>query len=211
MGLLSAADFDANGNYLYARQFGKLAPGDIRYADLVEDGIINGADREVLGSTIPRFTYSLNLNAAYKGFDFSVFFQGVGKRDGYLTGNAIQPFLSGGTAYEYQKNRWTIENPDPNAVFPRLAFGETNNTQLSDYWMKSAAYLRIKNIQLGYTIPKQVLQRAGISQLRIYLSGENLFTMDHFWPGWDPEIDAASNGAYYPQVKTYNLGINLKF
>lgn len=211
MGLLSAADFDANGNYLYARQFGKLAPGDIRYADLVEDGIINGADREVLGSTIPRFTYSLNLNAAYKGFDFSVFFQGVGKRDGYLTGNAIQPFLSGGTAYEYQKNRWTIQNPDPNAVFPRLAFGETNNTQLSDYWMKSAAYLRIKNIQLGYTIPKQVLQRAGISQLRIYLSGENLFTMDHFWPGWDPEIDAASNGAYYPQVKTYNLGINLKF
>ncbi|ANH80866.1 hypothetical protein A8C56_07630 [Niabella ginsenosidivorans] len=211
MGLLSAADFGADGSYLHAQQFGKLAPGDIRYADLVEDGIINGSDREVLGSTIPRFTYSLNLNAACKGFDFSVFFQGVGKRDGYLTGNAIQPFLTGGTAYEYQKNRWTIDNPDPNAVFPRLAFGETNNTQLSDFWMKSAAYLRVKNIQLGYTIPKQLLQKAGISQLRIYVSGENLFTMDHFWPGWDPEIDAASNGSYYPQVKTYNLGINLRF
>ena len=77
--------------------------------------------------------------------------------------------------------------------------------------MKSAAYMRVKNIQIGYTIPKQLLQKAGISQLRIYLSGENLFTMDKFWPGWDPEIDATSNGAYYPQVKTYNLGINLKF
>ncbi|MCD2425479.1 TonB-dependent receptor [Niabella pedocola] len=211
MGLLSSADFDAGGKYLYAQQFGKLGPGDIRYTDVVADGIINGNDRQVLGSTIPRFTYSLNLNADYKGIDFSIFLQGVGKRDGYLTGNAITPFLSGGTAYEYQKNRWTKENPDPNAVFPRFAFGETNNTQISDFWMKSAAYLRVKNVQLGYTIPKQLLQKAGISQLRIYLSGENLFTADKFWPGWDPEIDAASNGAYYPQVKTYNLGINLKF
>ncbi len=210
-GLLSASDFDADGKYLHAQQFGKLGPGDIRYMDLVDDGIINGNDREVVGNTIPRFTYGLNLNAAYKGIDFSVFIQGVGKRDGYLTGNAITPFLLSGTAYEYQKNRWTTENPDANAVFPRLAFGETNNTQLSDYWMKSAAYLRVKNLQLGYTIPPQLLKKAGVSQLRIYLSGENLFTRDNFWPGWDPEIDAASNGAYYPQVKTYNLGIHLKF
>lgn len=210
-GLLSSADFDASGKYLHAQQFGKLGPGDIRYEDIVADGIINGNDRQVLGSTIPRFNYSLNLNAAYSGIDFSVFLQGVGKRDGYLTGNAITPFLLSGTAYEYQKSRWTKDNPDPGAVFPRLAFGENNNTQISDFWMKSAAYLRVKNIQLGYSIPKPWLQKAGISQLRIYVSGENLFTMDKFWPGWDPEIDAASNGAYYPQVKTYNLGINLKF
>lgn len=211
MGLLSAGDFNADGTYKYARQFGKIAPGDIRYVDVVADNVINGDDREVLGNTIPRFTYSLNLNTAWKGLDFLAFLQGVGKRDGYLTGNAIQPFLLGGTAYEYQKDRWTKENPNPDALFPRLAFGESNNTQLSDFWMKSAAYLRIKNIQLGYTLPKQSLQHLGVTGLRIYISGENLATFTNFWEGWDPEINAASNGAYYPQVKTMNIGINLKF
>ncbi len=211
MGLLSSNDFNSDGTYKNARQFGKIAPGDIRYADIIKDSVINGDDRVVLGNTIPRFTYSLNLNAAYKNFDISAFFQGVGKRDGYLVGNAIQPFLLGGTAYEYQKNRWTIENPDPNAVFPRLAFGETNNTQLSDFWMKSAAYLRIKNIQIGYVVPRNILQGLGVSSLRIYLSGENLYTFTKFWNGWDPEISPVSNGAYYPQVKTINVGINLKF
>ena len=211
IGLLSSADFDGDNKYRYAQQFGKIAPGDIRYADLVEDNMINGSDRKVLGSTVPRFTYSLNLNLAYKGIDLSSFFQGVGKRDGYLTGSAIQPFLAGGTAYEYQKNRWTSDNPDPNAIFPRLAFGETNNTQLSDFWMKTAAYMRIKNVQLGYTLPKAVFGKLKINSCRIYMSGENLFTFTRFWKGWDPEIDAASNGAYYPQVKTLNLGVNLKF
>ncbi len=211
MGLLSADDFNTDGTYKHARQFGKIAPGDIRYVNVIEDDVINGDDREVVGNTIPRFTYSLNLNAAWKGFDFLAFLQGVGKRDGYLTGSAIQPFLLGGTAYEYQKDRWTKENPDPNALFPRLAFGESNNTQLSDYWMKSAAYLRVKNIQLGYTIPRQVLQSLGVSSFRVYVSGENLFTATKFWEGWDPEINAASNGAYYPQVKTLNIGVNLKF
>ncbi|MBK7100107.1 MAG: SusC/RagA family TonB-linked outer membrane protein [Sphingobacteriales bacterium] len=210
-GLLSTNDFNQDGTYKYAKQFGKIAPGDIRYADIKEDGIINGDDREVLGSTIPRFTYSLSLNTEYRGFDFSAFLQGVGKRDGYLVGNAIQPFLFSGTAYEYQKNRWTKDNPDPNSVFPRLAFGETNNTQLSDFWMKSAAYLRIKNIQLGYTTPHKLLKSIGVSELRFFVSGENLFSFDKFWKGWDPEIDAVSNGAYYPQVKTFNFGINLKF
>lgn len=211
MGLLSATDFNSDGTYKYARQFGKIAPGDIRYADIKADSIINGDDRLVLGNTIPRFTYSLNLTADYMSFDFSIFLQGVGKRAGYLTGNAIQPFLLGGTAYEYQKNRWTLENPDPNAVFPRLAFGETNNTQLSDFWMKSASYLRIKNIQLGYALPKPLLKRIGVSGFRLFVSGENMFTFTKFWEGWDPEINAASNGAYYPQVKTINIGVNLKF
>ncbi|HEY8396957.1 MAG TPA: TonB-dependent receptor [Flavihumibacter sp.] len=211
-GLISASDFDGSGNYLHTPQsFGVVKPGDIRYEDVDKNGIINNDDRVVMGSTIPRFTYSLRLYAEYKGIDFSAFIQGVGKVDGYLTGSAITPFLSGGTAYEYQKNRWTEENPNPNAVFPRYAFGEVNNTQNSSFWMKSAAYLRMKNMQIGYTIPKAWSNSAKIQSLRVYVSGENLFTIDDFWPGWDPEIPAGNAGAYYPQVKLFNLGLNLKF
>jgi len=208
-GLLSAADFGSDGAYLHAKpQFGVVAPGDIRYLDIDDNNIVNNNDREVLGSTIPRYTYSLNLSVGYGNIDLSGLLQGVGKRDGYLSGSAITPFLLGGTAYEYQKNRWTPETP--NAVFPRYAFGESHNTQNSDFWMRSAAYLRVKNLQLGYTVPKSILQRIGVQGARLYVSGENLFTFDDFWPGWDPEISANSNGAYYPQVTTYTIGLNLK-
>jgi TonB-linked SusC/RagA family outer membrane protein len=211
-GLISDKDYDGSGNYIpVPQQFGIIAPGDIRYEDSNDDKTVNLNDRKVLGSTIPRFTFGLNAYLSYKNFDFSALFQGVGKRDGYLTGSAITPFLAGGTAYEYQKNRWTKDNPDPNAAFPRYTFGLSNNTQNSDFWMKSAAYLRIKNLQLGYSLPAAVLAKLKINALRIYVSGENIFTFDHFWPGWDPEISAASAGAYYPQVKTFNLGLNLKF
>lgn len=208
-GLLSPADFDGEGNYLHAQpQFGVVAPGDILYRDIDGNGIVNSNDRQVLGSTIPRYIYGLNLSVGYGGFDLSALLQGVGKRDGYLSGSAILPFLAGGTAYEYQKKRWTPETP--NAEFPRYAFGENHNHQNSDFWMRSAAYLRVKNLQLGYTLPGTVVQRLGVQSLRLYISGENLFTIDDFWPGWDPEISADSNGAYYPQVSTYNIGLKLK-
>jgi TonB-linked SusC/RagA family outer membrane protein len=208
-GLLSSADFGSDGAYLHAKpQFGVVAPGDIRYLDIDNNNIVNNNDREVLGSTIPRYSYSLNLSVGYGAFDLSGLLQGVGKRDGYLSGSAITPFLLGGTAYEYQKDRWTPETP--NAVLPRFAFGESHNTQNSDFWMRSAAYLRVKNLQLGYTVPKSILQRIGVQGARLYVSGENLFTFDGFWPGWDPEISANSNGAYYPQVSTYTIGLNLK-
>ena len=211
-GLLSAADFGQSGDYIHpTQQFGVVKPGDIRYADINNDGVVNNNDRSVLGSTIPRYTYSLRLSAGFKNFDFIAFLQGVGKVDGYLAGSAITPFLAGGTAYEYQKNRWTLDNPDPNAIFPRFAFGEANNSQNADYWMKSAAYLRVKNIQLGYTIPKKMVEGLKIQGIRFYVSGENLFTLDGFWPGWDPEISPVSIGAYYPQVKTFNFGLNVKF
>jgi TonB-linked SusC/RagA family outer membrane protein len=211
-GLLSAADFDASGAYLHTPQtYGVVKPGDIRYEDMDKSGAVNNNDRTIMGSTIPRYTYSLRLFAEYKGIDFSAFIQGVGKVDGYLSGSAITPFAAGGTAYEFQKNRWTVENQNANAVFPRFAFGEVNNTQNSSYWMKSAAYLRMKNIQIGYSLPKAWLNSAKIQSLRIYASGENLFTIDDFWPGWDPEIPAGSAGAYYPQMKMFNLGLNVKF
>lgn len=212
LGLLSATDFDGSGNYQHTPQtYGVVKPGDIRYEDIDKSGTVNNNDRRIMGSTIPRYTYSLRLFAEYKGIDFSAFIQGVGKVDGYLSGSAITPFAAGGTAYEFQKNRWSLENQNANAVFPRFAFGEVNNTQNSSYWMKSAAYLRMKNMQIGYSLRGAWLGRANIQSLRLYASGENLFTIDNFWPGWDPEIPAGSAGAYYPQMKMLTLGLNVKF
>lgn len=210
-GLITSDQMDGSGKYKGAAQFGNVQPGDIAYQDYDKNNLINGNDKRIAGSTIPRYTYSANLYFSYRNFDFSALLQGVGKVDGYLSGSAIVPFLLGGTAYEYQKNRWTTENPDANSVFPRLAFGETNNSQATDFYMKSAAYLRFKNMQLGYSVPEKVTERAGIKGLRFYVSAENIFTVDKFWKGWDPEISADNNGAYYPQVKTYNVGLNLNF
>ena len=211
IGLISSDDIDATGKYTGATQFGNVQPGDIKYKDYNNDGIINTADKKILGSTIPRYTYSLNLTLKYHNFDLISLLQGIGKVDGYISGNGNTPFSAGGTIYAYQKNRWTNENPNPEAMFPRLAFNETNNSQYSDFWMKSAAYLRVKSVQLGYTIPHNIINKLNVKYLRFYLSGENLFTFDNFWPDADPEISPASTGAYYPQVKSYNFGLNVTF
>ena len=190
-------------------QFGTpLFPGDIRYKDLNNDGKIDDNDRGIFGNTIPRFTYSLNLNLNYKRFDLGAFFQGVGKADGYLYSSAIMPFFNGGTMYEIHKNYWTPENTA--ADFPRLAFNAANNQKNSDFWMRSAAYLRVKNIQLGYTVTGGAIEKLGIKSVRAYLTGENLFTFDKFWSGFDVEAPVGT-GSFYPQVKSYSIGLNVNF
>ena len=191
-----------------AKQFGKVAPGDIKYMDVNGDTVINNKDQKIIGSTIPRFTYSLNINLEYKGFDFSMFLQGVGKADGYLYGQGIMPFNMGGTVQEQHKNRWNPTNT--NAAFPRFAFNEINNEQNSSFWLKDAAYLRVKNIQLGYSLPSGLLKKVSIKNLRLYVSGQNLFTFENFWDGYDVEAPI-SDGSWYPQLKVYSLGLNVKF
>ena len=195
----------------HAAQVGVLAPGDIRYvnqnADV--DNVINANDYEIVGSTIPRFTYGLNLNAEYKNFTFNAFLQGVGKADGYLYGRAIQPFFSGASAYEQHKDYWTLDNP--NATFPRLTWGDAgNNYQQSSFWMKSASYLRLKNLQIGYNLPKSLINRLKVEQARVYINGQNLFTLDKFWDGFDVETPVGT-GTNYPMVKVYSFGIDLRF
>ncbi|HUM64809.1 MAG TPA: SusC/RagA family TonB-linked outer membrane protein, partial [Chitinophagaceae bacterium] len=195
----------------HSAQIGVLAPGDIRYVNQNphEDDIINASDYVIVGSTIPRFTYGLNLNAEYKNFTFNAFLQGVGKADGYLYGRAIQPFFSGASAYEQHKDYWTPDNQD--ARFPRLTWGDAgNNYQHSSFWMKNASYLRLKNIQFGYNLPKNILDKVNIDQARIYVNGQNLFTIDKFWDGFDVETPVGT-GTNYPMVKTYSIGIDLRF
>lgn len=208
VGYIQPEDYDANGKYLGATQYGNFGPGDIKYKDQNDDGVINTSDRVIIGGTIPRYTFGLSLYGEYKNIDLSMLFQGVGKADGYINGQGIQTFVEGGTVQEQHKDYWTEENRD--AKFPRLAFNETNNMQNSSFWMKNAAYIRLKNIQLGYTLPKNILRKTPISFLRFYVSGDNLLTIDSFWNGFDVEAPVG-NGGYYPQLKTISFGVDLKF
>lgn len=195
----------------HARQFGAVAPGDLKYKDQNNDGIINESDKVVLDTTIPRYTFGANLNGSFKGFDLSMQIQGVGKANGYLFGPGIMPFSVGnlgGTILEPNKDRWTPENP--NAQFPRLAFGESNNEQASRFWMKDASYLRVKNIQLGYTFPGTMMNKIAVKNLRVFANGSNLFTFDNFWEGFDVESPVGAVNVY-PQVKVFTFGLSANF
>jgi TonB-linked SusC/RagA family outer membrane protein len=195
----------------HAKQFGTVAPGDLKYKDQNNDGIINDNDKVVLGSTIPRYTFGVNFNGSYRGLDLSFLLQGVGKGNSYLYGPGIMPFSVGnlgGTILEPNKDRWTPATP--NAKYPRLAFGESNNEQNSSFWMKDASYMRLKNIQLGYTFPTSISGLAGIKKLRLYVNGSNLFTLDNFWDGFDVESPVGTVSVY-PQVKVYSFGLSANF
>ena len=207
-GFISEDDYNADGTYKHATQFGAFAPGDIKYKDQNKDGVINNKDEVIIGNTVPRFTYGLNLNANWKGIDFSMFWQGVGKVDGYLNNQATMPFYWGASALEMHKDHWTATNS--NARFPRLAFNETNNEQNSSFWVANAAYLRLKNVTLGYTLPKTWTEKIKFSRVRFYVSGQNLLSIDKFWDGFDAEAPVG-DGAYYPQAKVFTVGLDVKF
>lgn len=208
IGFITEDDFTGDGTYKHATQFGAFAAGDIKYKDQNNDGLINNLDEVIIGNTVPRYTYSLNLDASWKGIDFSMFWQGVGKVDGYLNNQATMPFYWGASALEMHKDRWTPDNP--NARFPRFAFNETNNEQNSSFWVSNAAYLRLKNVTLGYTLPKNVTDKIRMSRVRFYVSGQNLLSIDKFWDGFDVEAPVGA-GDYYPQLKVFTVGLDVKF
>jgi TonB-linked SusC/RagA family outer membrane protein len=193
-------------------------PGDIKYKDIsgpdgVPDGIISPEyDRVMIGNPDPRYEYSLDLGAEWKGFDVSIFLQGIGKKDIYLKGEGARPFYGGKSMYTYQTDYWTEDNRD--AAFPRLLTVASSavypNYFLSDFWVKSGAYLRVKNVVLGYTLPKKITQTLKLDKVRVYLSGQNLLTFSNAYEGYDPENDV-SNGRFYPVMRTYTIGIDVQF
>lgn len=194
-------------------QYGKLQGGDIRYKDLNDDKKITGDDRVVLGNPIPRLTYSLDLYSSYKGFDFALFFQGVGKRDGYISGWLAYPFANASTVLVQHLDRWNESNPNPNpnAAYPRLSINQqSNNTQPSTFWQVSGAYLRLKNIQLGYSLPGQLLKNKAISGVRFYVNGTNIFTASKMPIGMDPESPETVQNSY-PLISNYTFGVEVKF
>lgn len=194
-------------------------PGDIKYKDVSgplgkPDGKISPEyDRVVLGSAIPRFTYSFKGDLEYENIDFSFTLQGVGKANGYLAGSARHAFQDM-AAYpqKIHLQRYNADtNPNPDAAYPRLTYNTSfNQSTFSTYWLEDASYLRLKNIQLGYTLPAKITRKAKIEKCRIYASGDNLFTLTDFFYAYDPETPISSGG-YYPQVKTLVIGLNLTF
>jgi hypothetical protein len=192
-------------------QFGKLQGGDVRYKDLDKDNKITGSDRVVLGNPIPRYTYSLDLYASWKGLDFSAFLQGVGKRDDYISGWLAYPFQNASTAFVQHLDRWYEGKPNQNATYPRLSINQqSNNLQPSTFWMLNGAYLRLKNIQLGYTVPVDAIKKSGITGLRFYANGNNVFTKTDMPLGMDPEAPESNNNSI-PLIKTFTFGVEVKF
>jgi len=218
-GLAQEGDFtkDPSGKYvpnfaIFDADKGKVAPGDIKYRDLNGDGKITAdKDREVIGDAFPRYTYSLRGNLGWKNFDFSFFIQGVGKGNGYVSSIGIHTFQAYGSyPQEVHRDHWTPEHTD--AWYPRFTYLDTRNTtaRQSDYWLQNAAYLRLKNIQLGYTLPARWTEKLRIQRLRAYVSADNLFTKTDFFYAYDPET-VTSAGGEYPQVKTFVFGLNINF
>ena len=202
--------------------------GDVMYADLNGDGVVNGGantvdnpgDRVVIGNSTPRYNFGLTLDAAWKGIDFSVFFQGVGKRDYWLDG----PYFWGAQGGMWQSagfvqhwDFWRSED-DPlgantDAYYPRPIFKTDKNQQQQTRYLQNAAYIRMKNIQLGYTLPRQWVSKAGMSSVRVYLSGDNLLTFSGITGMFDPETlgGKRGKGKLYPLCKTISVGLNVNF
>ncbi|MDO6802960.1 TonB-dependent receptor [Wenyingzhuangia sp. 1_MG-2023] len=194
-------------------------PGDVQYRDINEDGVINDDDKTYIGSPFPKFTYGINMDMSYKQFDFSAFFQGS---QGNKIFNASDYYLEGDLGTNMNTNilnRWTGEGTS-NSV-PRVSFINNGiNSQLSSRYVKDGSYLRLKNIQLGYNLPKSMLSENFITSLRFYVAAQNLLTFTKY-DGLDPELgidttkpsvlDIGIDRGRYPTVKTFSLGLDVNF
>ena len=189
------------------------APGDIKYRDINNDGKIDGEDRVYIGNTMPKWTFGLNLFAEWKGLDATFLFQGAADVQGYLAGPGVVGEMIGAKgkpSYMY-RDCWDAET-NPNGKFPRAFSSYRQNNSIynpSSFWIVNSSYLRLKNFQLGYTLPKEWCNMMGISRIRVYYSGQNLLTFTKFDKGFDPE--SPEGGSSYPQVKTNTFGLNITF
>ena len=198
--------------------------GDIMYADLNGDGKVNTGeytadnhgDISVIGNTTPRYNFGLNLDAAWKGFDLKVFFQGTLKRDYMAGGSVFWGSIGQGKwqaiGFKAHEDYWTPENTD--AYYPRADWSGGRNTKTQTRYLQNAAYARLKNITLGYTLPKEITQKFYVENLRVFASAENLFTITDFTELSDPELVGVGQwgfGKTYPLSKTMSLGLSVTF
>ena len=199
---------DANPAYFATFQRPEL--GDFLYADANGDGVLDNDDRVEIGyGALPRLTYGLNLGAEWNGFDFAMFLQGVGDYKVYYNNQAFRFVTVMGQSLnkDITDNAWTPENPYA-STYPVLRNNaDGRNNIASDAFVHNAAYLRCKNIQLGYTVPQRITRKFFVEKLKVYCSIDNLFTITSF-PGLDPEIAA---GVGYPSIRQYSVGLNVSF
>jgi TonB-linked SusC/RagA family outer membrane protein len=197
----------------------RIQPGDIRYIDVNGDGRINGDDSVPVGySNFPEKIFGVSFGGSFKGFDFSVLFQGAGNVSvDYLNSTVTVPFSGGRNAYDFLIESWSQERYEKGLPirFPRFTEnGSTTSPNLyTSFWIADASYLRLKNAEIGYTFPTSFLKKYGVSYLRLYANGNNLLTWDSLLPGLDPESAAAITWSEnpYPVARTINLGLNIKF
>ena len=208
-GIFQSADEVAKSPY----QNSNTAAGDLRYQDRDGNDTINSADRQNLGTYFPKITFGLNFSANWKGFDLTVFFQGAAGVKNYMDAGKIGTVSSGaGKPTSALLDTWTPQNTG--ASMPRIWYSYTQNDPNgtpSSFWVKDGSYLRLKNLQVGYTLPVRWTKKAGITRLRFYYSGQNILTFDHLKKWVDPESPISSSLYYYPQVKVHTLGVNLTF
>lgn len=193
---------------------GKFKAGDIRYVDTDGNGTLNGKDRVMANSSDPVYTFGLNLNAGWKGFDLSLMFNGAAKVSRLFDAHEVYGAFSGDAGHPASiwKDAWTETNHD--ASMPRI-FTDTNSPSssrnaVSTFWLQNTNYLRLKNLQLGYTLPKSLLANWGIDNVRFYYSVENLFTIDNMKINIDPEATSQRLSSY-PLLRTHAFGVNITF
>lgn len=198
------------------QSFGEVRPGDIKYKDLNGDGVIDAYDKRPIGTgDVPNILYGFGFDVSYKNFSLGAFFQGQSQADIMLSGSSIWPFAGDGgegNAYSNITDRWTPENPNQNAFYPRLAFGgpkNANNDQTSTWWEKKSSFLKLRTLQLDYTFPNETFKSLGVKGARLYFVGTNVLSFSKF-KLWDVELNT-SNGVRYPQVAAYSMGIHLTF
>jgi hypothetical protein len=211
----SKTDLDDYKSKFTSQYFNNLAPGDMKYIDKNGDGVLsagggtpqNPGDLVNLGTTTSRYTYGFDLGFSWKGFDFSAFLQGAAQRKFLIDQGTLSPML--GTAdmpWTIHMDRWTPDNP--NAFFPRMYQTDAHNFKPSDRWAQNGNYLRLKNIQIGYTVP---VKRTFIRNLQVYVSGQDLWETTKVLSVFDPEVGNNVDATSYPFYRTVSFGINAGF
>lgn len=207
-------NWDEVNNYAYQYQGSDAAngtaPGDIKFLDINNDGVVNDYDRTYIGNPTPSWNFSLNNSFTYRNFDLQVYLQGVAGNDIY---NANRVTLEGMYTVRNQTvkvlDRWTSEGTS-NSV-PRAIYSDPNkNTRNSDRFIEDGSYLRLKNMTLGYRFPAVLLKKAYISNLRVYMSAQNLLTLTKY-SGFDPEVQGGVDNSNYPLTRTISFGVDIKF
>jgi len=196
------------------RQTGDTRAGDIKFKDINGDGVIDSYDETPIGyGSIPEIVYGFGFTVGYKSFFLSALFQGATHVDYMLNGEGMLPFnqgLSRGNLFSNIDDRWSLENPDPNAFYPRLTAGSLNdNFATSTWWLKDANYLRLKTLQLSYNLPKNWMENVKFKSASVFLQGVNVFTVSPF-KLWDVEL-GDGRGAAYPNTSSFSAGFNLNF
>lgn len=202
------------------QSWGTVQPGDIKYKDVNGDGIVDDGDRVAIGATdTPSLIYGLGASVSWRGFDLNLHFQGAGKYTFLINSGAVNAFRDGRWGNILQgitDNRWissdisgTKETENPNAPYPRLSYGyNLNNQQSSSFWLRNGRFLRLKNLDIGYTLPKPMVNTIHLESVRIYISGQNLITWSPF-KLWDPELDSSERGQIYPITRSFTAGIQI--